>query len=80
MPPWPRVSLLSSPDVGLVALFVGASLVMLRVGGGPWHASISDSAGTGWTTVEIIDEDGTAYRFTGSSTGHSTGQTASRTS
>jgi hypothetical protein len=54
--------------VGLVALFVGASLVMLRDGGWPWHASISDSAGIGSATVEIIDEDGTGYRFTGSST------------
>jgi hypothetical protein len=52
--------------LGLVALFVGASLVMLRDGGWPWHASISDSIAS--TTVEIIDEDGTAYRFTGSST------------
>jgi hypothetical protein len=54
--------------LGLVALFVGASLVMLRDGGWPWHASISNSAGTGSTTVEIVDEDGTAYRFTGLST------------
>ena len=54
--------------VGLVALFVGASLVMLRDGGWPWHATISDSVGIGSTTVDILDEDGTAYRFTGSST------------
>jgi hypothetical protein len=54
--------------LGLVALFAGASLTMLRDGGWPWHASISDSAGIGSSTVEIIDEDGTAYRFTGSST------------
>jgi hypothetical protein len=51
--------------VGLVALIVGTSLVMLRDGGWPWHTSISDSVGT--TTVDITDEDGTAYRFTGSS-------------
>jgi len=54
--------------LGLVAILVGASLVMLRDGGWPWHASIRDSAGLGATTVEILDEDGTAYRFTGSST------------
>ena len=54
--------------LGLVALFVGASLIMLRDGGWPWHASISDSAGVGSTTVEILDEDGTAYRYTGTST------------
>lgn len=53
--------------LGLVAFFVGASLVMLRDGGWPWHASISDSTGIASTSVEIIDEDGTAYRFTGSS-------------
>lgn len=54
--------------LGLVTVLLGASLVMLRDGGWPWHASIRDSAGTGSTTVEIIDEDGAAYRFTGSST------------
>jgi hypothetical protein len=54
--------------LGLVALLVGASLVMLRDGHWPWHASISNSVGVGSTTVEILDEDGTAYRFTGSST------------
>jgi len=54
--------------LGLVALLVGASLVMLRDGGWPWHASISNSASIGSTSVEIIDEDGSAYRFTGSST------------
>jgi hypothetical protein len=54
--------------LGLVALFVGASLVMLRDGGWPWHASISNSVDSGSTTVDITDEDGTAYRFTGSST------------
>jgi hypothetical protein len=54
--------------LGLVALVAGASLVMLRDGGWPWHASISDSAVVGSATVEILDEDGTAYRFTGSST------------
>jgi hypothetical protein len=53
--------------VGLVALIVGTSLVMLRDGGWPWHASISDSVGIGTTTVDITDEDGTVYRFTGSS-------------
>jgi hypothetical protein len=54
--------------LGLVALLVGASLVMLRDGHWPWHTSISTSAGIGSTTVEIIDQDGTPYRFTGSST------------
>jgi len=52
--------------LGLVALFASASLLMLRDGGWPWHASISNSAGIGSSTAEIIDEDGTAYRFTGS--------------
>jgi hypothetical protein len=66
--------------LGPVALFVGASLVMLRDRGWPWHASISDSAGIGSTTVEIIDEDGAAYRFTGSSTDAQLWSTASRTS
>jgi hypothetical protein len=51
--------------LGVVTLFVGASLVMLRDDGWPWHTSIGDSADIGSTTVEIIDEDGTAYRFTG---------------
>lgn len=54
--------------LGLVALFVGASLLMLRDGGWPWHASIGGPVGVGSTSAEIIDEDGTAYRFTGSST------------
>jgi hypothetical protein len=54
--------------LGLAALLVGASLLMLRDGGWPWHAGITDSAGIGSTTAEIVDEDGTAYRFTGSST------------
>ena len=54
--------------LGLVTLFVGVSLAMLRDEGWPWHASISGPVGIGSTTAEIIDEDGTAYRFTGSST------------
>ena len=54
--------------LGLVAVLVGASLVMLRDGQWPWHTSISSAVGAGSTTVEILDEDGTAYRFTGSST------------
>ena len=52
--------------LGLALLLTGASLLMLRDGGWPWHASISDSAAAGSTTAEIIDEDGSAYRFTGS--------------
>ncbi|MFI7597777.1 hypothetical protein [Actinoplanes sp. NPDC049681] len=52
--------------LGLVALLAGASLVMLRDGGWPWHATISGSTG-GATTAEIVDDDGSAYRFTGSS-------------
>ena len=53
--------------LGVAALLVGASLLMLRDGGWPWHASITGSAGNGSTTAEVIDEDGSAYRFTGSS-------------
>src|SRR4051794_23259223 len=53
--------------LGVAAFFVGACLLMLRDGGWPWHASIG-SPGVGATTAEIIDEDGTAYRFTGSPT------------
>jgi hypothetical protein len=34
--------------LGLVALLVGASLVMLRDGHWPWHTSISNSVGIGW--------------------------------
>lgn len=53
--------------VGVAAFLVGASLLMLRDGGWPWHASIGGPAGVGGaSTAEIIDEDGTAYRFTGS--------------
>ena len=52
--------------LGLIVVVLGASLVMLRDGGWPWHATISDSAGAGPATVEILDEDGAAYRFTGS--------------
>jgi hypothetical protein len=52
--------------LGVVALFVGASLLMLRDGGWPWHASIGGRVGVGSTTAEILDEDGTLYRFTGS--------------
>jgi hypothetical protein len=54
--------------LGVAAFLVGASLLMLRDGGWPWHASIGGPAGIGATTAEIIDEDGTAYRFTGSPT------------
>jgi hypothetical protein len=54
--------------LGVVSLLVGASLLLLRDGGWPWHASIGGPVGAGSTTAEIIDEDGTAYRFTGSST------------
>ena len=54
--------------LGVAAFLVGASLLMLRDGGWPWHASIGGPAGGGATTAEIIDEDGTAYRFTGSPT------------
>jgi len=54
--------------LGLVALVIGASLVMLRDGGWPWHATISNSVSTGSTTAEVVDEDGSAYRFTGSAT------------
>jgi hypothetical protein len=54
--------------LGVIALVVGASLLMLRDGGWPWHASIGGPVGVGSTTAHIIDEDGTAYRFTGSST------------
>jgi hypothetical protein len=54
--------------LGVAAFVFGASLLMLRDGGWPWHASIGGPAGVGATTAEIIDEDGTAYRFTGSPT------------
>jgi hypothetical protein len=54
--------------LGVVALIVSASLLLLRDGGWPWHASIGGPVGIGSTTAEIIDNDGTAYRFTGSST------------
>jgi hypothetical protein len=54
--------------LGVVVLFVGTPLVMLRDGGWPWETTISSFVGTGQTTVEIIDEGGAAYRFTGSST------------
>ena len=53
--------------LGVAALVAGASLLMLRDGGWPWHATISNSVATGSATAEIIDEDGTAYQFTGSS-------------
>jgi hypothetical protein len=53
--------------LGVVLLVVGASLLTLRDGGWPWHATISSSVAVGSTTAEIIDEDGTAYQFTGSS-------------
>jgi len=52
--------------LGLIVVVLGSSLVMLRDGGWPWHASITDSAGAAPATVEILDEDGAAYRFTGS--------------
>jgi hypothetical protein len=52
--------------LGVVVFFAGISLVMLRDGGWPWETTISQSAGSGTTTVEILDEDGTAYRFAGS--------------
>jgi len=54
--------------LGVAALVAGASLLMLRDGGWPWHATISDSVSAGSSTAEIVDSDGTAYRFTGSST------------
>jgi hypothetical protein len=54
--------------LGAVALFVSASLLMLRDGSWPWHASITAPVGAGAATAEILDADGTAYRFTGSST------------
>jgi hypothetical protein len=54
--------------LGVAVLLAGASLLMLHDGGWPWHASISNSAAVGTTTAQIIDEDGTAYQFTGSST------------
>jgi hypothetical protein len=54
--------------LGVAAFLVGASLLMLRDGGWPWHASIGGPAGVGIATAEIVDEDGTAYRFTGSRT------------
>jgi hypothetical protein len=52
--------------LGVVALVAGASLFMLRDGGWPWHAGTAGTVG-GQTTAEVVDEDGTAYRFTGSS-------------
>ena len=52
--------------LGIVALVAGASLLMLRDGGWPWHATISNSVVAGSATAEIVDEDGTAYQFTGS--------------
>jgi hypothetical protein len=52
---------------GVTALLVAASLLLLRDGGWPWHASMGGSVG-GSTTAEIIDADGTAYQFTGSLT------------
>jgi hypothetical protein len=54
--------------LGLVTLLAGSSLVMLRDGGWPWHATIATSAGGASTTAEIVDDDGSAYRFTGSPT------------
>ncbi|MDT5041905.1 MAG: hypothetical protein QOE51_2890, partial [Actinoplanes sp.] len=53
--------------LGVALLVVGASLLMLRDGGWPWHTTISSSVGAGSTTAKIIDEDGTGYQFTGSS-------------
>ena len=52
--------------LGLIAVLLGASLVMLRDGGWPWHATVRESAATASTTVEIVDADGAGYRFTGS--------------
>jgi hypothetical protein len=57
------VSAVLAIALGVVALVVGASLLTLRDGGWPWHAGIGGTAGT--ATAEIIDEDGTAYRFSG---------------
>jgi hypothetical protein len=51
--------------LGVVVLVVGASLLMLRDGGWPWHAGIGGPVG-GSTTAEIVDADGTRYRFSGS--------------
>lgn len=53
--------------LGVIVLFVGLSLAALRDGGWPWETSIS-YLDNGPTTVEIIDEGGEAYRFTGSTT------------
>jgi len=52
--------------LGVVALVAGASLLMLRDGGWPWHAGITATAGAGTATAEIIEADGTAHRFSGS--------------
>jgi hypothetical protein len=52
--------------LGIVALVVSAFLLLLRDGGWPWHASISNSVSAGTAVAEIVDEDGTAYQFTGS--------------
>ncbi|MEV4639474.1 hypothetical protein AB0J80_19185 [Actinoplanes sp. NPDC049548] len=51
--------------LGLVAFLVGTSLVMLRDGGWPWHASIGGDLSAGVMTAEVVDDDGAAYRFTG---------------
>ncbi len=52
--------------LGVVALFAGASLLLLRDGGWPWHAGIDGPVGAGSATAEIVEEDGTRYLFTGS--------------
>jgi hypothetical protein len=52
--------------LGVVALVVGASLLLLRDGGWPWHAAIAATPGAATATAEIIADDGTAYRFSGS--------------
>jgi hypothetical protein len=52
--------------LGVVVLVVGASLLMLRDGGWPWHAGIGGPAGAGTTIAEIVEEDGTLHRFSGS--------------
>jgi len=51
--------------LGVVALVAGASLLTLRDGGWPWHAGIAATAGAGTATAEIIEQDGTAHRFSG---------------
>lgn len=53
--------------LGLVALLLGTSLVMLRDGGWPWHATIAGPVAGGVTTAEVVDDDGSASQFTGSS-------------